>query len=272
MQPPVGDRRRRCSSAPSAMSAKTRSPAAAGAGRSNTETNAQRHVVGLGPQLGARRTCPVAGSTGGRNYPLPLTDARRRQLHPPRHLRPFGVFQTASSPHGQLGDLAAHERARGARTPRRRPSDPRPHGPPTPHPDPDPHAPRRRPTRRSTPRAGTPVPTSGEVLRETARSRRVIRPFPVVRMRGPPDGQWRQRQVFSVRAPRAAKMSVRCTGRSCPASRWSRSSRKSRLARMTRFERSLRAGGQNHGVRDTPGLCRETHDVRDPSRPGAAAL
>ena len=49
-------------------------------------------------------------------------------------------------------------------------------------------------------------------------------------------------QVFSVRAPRAAKISVRCTGRSCPASRWSRSARKSRLTRMTRFERGLRAG------------------------------
>ena len=88
------------------------------------------------------------------------------------------------------------------------------------------------------------MPTSGEVLQETSRTRRVIRPFPVVRMRGHADGQRGQDHLFSVRAPRKAKITVRCKGRSCPASRWSRAwnLRKSTLTRMGRFERSLRAG------------------------------
>jgi hypothetical protein len=90
--------------------------------------------------------------------------------------------------------------------------------------------------------AATPVPTSGQVLHETARSRRVIRPFPVVRMRGVLTSTGAKVSVLSVRAPTTAKITLRCQGKSCPASRWSRSDRKSRLTRMSRFERGLRAG------------------------------
>ncbi len=90
--------------------------------------------------------------------------------------------------------------------------------------------------------AGAPVTTQGEILQETARSRRVIRPFPVVRMKGRLTSRGADVQVLSVRAPRAAKISVRCRGKSCPAGRWSRSDRKSRLTRMERYERGLRAG------------------------------
>jgi hypothetical protein len=90
----------------------------------------------------------------------------------------------------------------------------------------------------------TPVPTSGEVLQETSRHRRVIRPFPVVRMRGTLTSNGAKISLFSVRAPRKASITVRCRGRSCPASRWSRAwnLRKKTLTRMGRFERSLRAG------------------------------
>jgi hypothetical protein len=90
--------------------------------------------------------------------------------------------------------------------------------------------------------AATPVPTSGQVLHETARSRRVIRPFPVVRMRGVLTSTGAKVSVLSVRAPTTAKITLRCQGKSCPASRWSRSDRKNRLTRMSRFERGLRAG------------------------------
>jgi hypothetical protein len=90
--------------------------------------------------------------------------------------------------------------------------------------------------------APTPVPTNGQVLHETARSRRVIRPFPVVRMRGVLTTTGAKISVLSVRAPRAARITLRCKGKSCPASRWSRSARKSRLTRMSRFERGLRSG------------------------------
>ena len=86
------------------------------------------------------------------------------------------------------------------------------------------------------------MPTNGQVLHETARSRRIIKPFPVVRMRGVLTSTGAKISVLSVRAPRAAKVTLRCKGKSCPASRWSRSARKSRLTRMTRFERNLRSG------------------------------
>jgi hypothetical protein len=90
----------------------------------------------------------------------------------------------------------------------------------------------------------TPVPTSGEVLQETSRHRRVIKPFPVVRMRGKLTTNGAKISLFTVRAPRTAKITVRCKGKSCPASRWSRThtQRKSKLTRMGRFERGLRAG------------------------------
>jgi hypothetical protein len=90
----------------------------------------------------------------------------------------------------------------------------------------------------------TQVPTSGEVLQETSRKRRVIRPFPVVRMRGKLTSRGAKITLFSVRAPRKASITVRCQGRSCPATRWSRAwnRRKKTLTRMGRFERSVRAG------------------------------
>jgi hypothetical protein len=119
--------------------------------------------------------------------------------------------------------------------------------PPTPTPVPT-VAPTPVPTPAATPAptfdtaAATPVPTNGQVLHETARSRRVIRPFPVVRMRGTLTSTGAKVAVLSVRAPRAAKITLRCTGKSCPASRWSRTERKSRLTRMSRFERGLRSG------------------------------
>ena len=117
---------------------------------------------------------------------------------------------------------------------------------PTPVPTPcRPSAPTPTPTPTPVPTfdtvAATPVTTRGEILQETSRARRVIRPFPVVRMKGRLTARGADVQVLSVRASRAAKISVRCRA-SCPAGRWSRSDRKSRLTRMERYERGLRAG------------------------------
>jgi hypothetical protein len=86
----------------------------------------------------------------------------------------------------------------------------------------------------------TPVPTSGQVLQQSA-SRRVISPFPVVRMRGRLTFSGARVTMLSVRAPRSATVTVRCKG-SCPSRRWSRGERKSALMRVRPFERSLRAG------------------------------
>lgn len=88
--------------------------------------------------------------------------------------------------------------------------------------------------------APTPVPTTGQVLSQSALNR-AIRPFPTVRMRGELTLTGARVTLLSVRAPRAAKVTVRCTG-SCPARRWSPSVRRKSVTRVRAFERALRAG------------------------------
>ena len=79
------------------------------------------------------------------------------------------------------------------------------------------------------------------MLHNSASRRKAIRPFPVVRMRGRLTASGARVSLLSVRAPRPAKVTVRCKG-SCPTDRWIRSSRKSRLTRVRAFERTLRSG------------------------------
>ena len=143
-------------------------------------------------------------------------------------------------------------------------------------PCPRPSRPRcRRPTPTPTP---TPAPTfdtpprrrrrcrrSGQVLHETARTRRAIRPFPVVRMRGRLTATGARVTLLSVRAPRAAKITVRCKGR-CPTAAGRAAKRKSRLTRMGRFERSLRSGTRITVSVTRRRLRRQADHVRDPAR------
>jgi hypothetical protein len=88
----------------------------------------------------------------------------------------------------------------------------------------------------------TPVPTTGPILTDTPSHRRAIRPFPVVRMRGRLTRTGARVTVLSVRAPKSARVIVRCKGRSCPKARWSPDRRKKKLTRVRSFERSLRSG------------------------------
>jgi hypothetical protein len=119
---------------------------------------------------------------------------------------------------------------------------PPPPPPPPPPPVPVPTvAPAPAPTFDTAAPAPTPVPTSGQVLHNSASKRKAIRPFPIVRMRGRLTARGARVTVLSVRAPRPAKITVRCKGK-CPTSRWTRSSRKSRLTRVRALERSLRSG------------------------------
>jgi hypothetical protein len=87
----------------------------------------------------------------------------------------------------------------------------------------------------------SPVPTSGQVLHAT--TRRVIRPFPVVRMKGRLTSSGANVTRFTVRAPKAAHIKVTCSG-PCPTRRWSKGARKSRLTRLAPFERVLRSGAR----------------------------
>ena len=79
------------------------------------------------------------------------------------------------------------------------------------------------------------------MLHESASKRRAIRPFPVVRMRGRLTATGARVSLLSVRAPRAAKVTVRCKGR-CPTARWAPASAQAQLTRARAFERSLRSG------------------------------
>ena len=143
---------------------------------------------------------------------------------------------------------------------------------PTPRPTVVPTAtrPRRRP--RPTPPpifevAPTLVPTSGEVLQETSRKRRIIRPFPVVRMRGALTATGEDHALLGA-CPAQGVDPVRCKGRSCPASSWSRAwnLRKKTLTRMGRFERSLRAGVKITVQVTRKGYVGQAHNLRDPPR------
>lgn len=87
----------------------------------------------------------------------------------------------------------------------------------------------------------TPVPTAGQVLHQ-ASTRRVMKPAPVVRMSGELTTNGANVTVLSIRAPRAAKITVRCTG-PCPRKSWSTSgTRKRQLTRASAFERPLASG------------------------------
>jgi hypothetical protein len=74
------------------------------------------------------------------------------------------------------------------------------------------------------------------------REERMMSPFPIVRLAGRIMGTGARIQVLSVsRAPRCARVSVACRGRSCPARRVVRYKGR-RALRFRRFERRLRAG------------------------------
>jgi hypothetical protein len=72
-----------------------------------------------------------------------------------------------------------------------------------------------------------------------ARALRMMRPAPLVRIRGWLTGSGAMISHLSVRAPRGARISVRCHGRGCPRKSLARMTT---LTRLGAFERRLRAG------------------------------
>jgi PKD repeat protein len=113
----------------------------------------------------------------------------------------------------------------------------RPPPPPPPPPEPGPASP--------APAGAAPAPSETGTVVTTPlpepKPLSPIRPFPVVRIAGVvlPDGALVR--ILSVRAPRGARVLVRCRGPGCPARSVARSSR-APLVRFHRFERRLRAG------------------------------
>jgi hypothetical protein len=90
--------------------------------------------------------------------------------------------------------------------------------------------------------APTPVPTAAPVVQPSAPNR-VMRPTPIVRMRGVLSTNGARITSLTVKAPRAAKLTVTCRGSSsCPRKRWAPKTRKRTTTRMAAFERNLRSG------------------------------
>jgi hypothetical protein len=84
--------------------------------------------------------------------------------------------------------------------------------------------------------AGPPTP-SGAVLGDQAQAPKWLRPFPVVRIRGYllPGGA--RVTLLTVRAPRLARIAVRCTGSGCPRRRLAMATV---LVHLKPYERVLR--------------------------------
>jgi PKD repeat protein len=84
--------------------------------------------------------------------------------------------------------------------------------------------------------------SSVDVRPRPAPPAKFISPFPVVRLAGIVTARGVRIRVLSVRAPRKAKILVRCRGRGCPARTQRARGRSRGVVRFRRFERSLRAG------------------------------
>ena len=135
---------------------------------------------------------------------------------------------------------------------------PTPSPTPTPTPSPTPTAtptPSPTPTQTSTPAptprvdataADQPVfsvqPTATGVLEPRATTPPVLRPFPVVRIKGFLTARGAHVLLLTVRAPAGARIAVACRGSGCPKRRWSRMAT---LVHARPFERhELRAGAR----------------------------
>ena len=67
----------------------------------------------------------------------------------------------------------------------------------------------------------------------------MMRPLPVIRIRGRLTANGARISLLTVRAPRGARIAVTCRGSGCPTRRWARTTAVTRLAR---FQGTLPAG------------------------------
>jgi hypothetical protein len=84
--------------------------------------------------------------------------------------------------------------------------------------------------------APNPAPPVGGVLPQTS-SLRYLTPFPVVRIKGWLTPAGARVTVLTVRAPKGAKISVRCVGKYCPRKRYARATK---LVHLKPYQRLLR--------------------------------
>jgi hypothetical protein len=124
--------------------------------------------------------------------------------------------------------------------------------PPTPTPTPTPTAtpepsttPAPQPVTTTPPpgTTGNPLtPSTGVLDTQVVKKKRkptMMRPAPVVRIRGRTTVGGARITLLSVKAPRGARISLTCRGSSCPVKRWAKATA---ITRLLRFERVLAAG------------------------------
>ena len=89
------------------------------------------------------------------------------------------------------------------------------------------------------PAAPAPPPAADVRDERAVKPPRMMSPAPLVRIRGRLTRSGARITLLTVRAPRGARITLRCAGRGCPAERWARTAS---LTRVARFEGVLRAG------------------------------
>ncbi|WP_231379235.1 hypothetical protein [Candidatus Solirubrobacter pratensis] len=89
--------------------------------------------------------------------------------------------------------------------------------------------------------APTPVPTSGQVLHQTATSKKakMLKPFPTVRVRGRLTASGANVTLLTVSAPKGVRITATCAGSGCPARKLARSAK---VTHLSTFERVMRSG------------------------------
>ena len=134
---------------------------------------------------------------------------------------------------------------------------PDPQEPPTDPPPPPPFDPPANPVSAPQPAGGVALP--------------MLRPFPVVRIRGWLTSVGARVTLLTVRAPRGVQIAARCRGRSCPVRRFARTASVTRT-RLRPLQRGLRAGTRlDITVRKTGYIGKWTTIVIRRGRPPARA-
>jgi len=95
------------------------------------------------------------------------------------------------------------------------------------------------PTGGTAPLAAPPTATGGVQAETVTRPARLMRPVPLVRIRGRTTLRGARITLLTVTAPKGARITLACRGRGCPVRRWARTAA---TTRILRFERRLRAG------------------------------
>ena len=165
---------------------------------------------------GSWRTCHLIDGAGGTAYTLTDADVGQHVL----------VWLRVTNPDGSATAISPPTAAVAAK--------PAPAPEPAPEPSPQPSGSPAPPVSGQPP---APVTPAGGVAGGEAVALRWLSPFPVVRIKGWLTASGARVTLLTVRAPRGARVRVRCTGSGCPRKRYARATR---LIHLRPYERVLR--------------------------------